>query len=248
MSRFAENIIEVDGVSFRYQSAPVLNNVTLAMRKGEFLGLVGPNGGGKSTLLKLIMGLIKQDKGTVRVFGLTPQKARHRLSYVPQFAKFPSDFPITVEETVLMGRLQHGRIWQRYSKEDRRIAHKVMSETGVEEFSQRPIDQLSGGQLQRVLIARALATEPELLLLDEPTASVDSQQEKGVFDLFKELNKRMSIVVISHDIGFITDYVDRVACLNKELLCHETHAITSDVIEQMYGDHVHVIHHHSHAI
>lgn len=248
MSRSAKNIIEFDRVSFRYQSAPVLNNVTLAMREGEFLGLVGPNGGGKSTLLKLIMGLIQPDEGQIRVFGSNPKKARRRIGYVPQFAKFPSDFPITVEETVLMGRLQPGRIWQRYSKEDRRIAHQVMAETGVEAFAQRPIDQLSGGQLQRVLIARALATEPELLLLDEPTASVDSHQEKSVFDLFKELNKRMSIIVISHDIGFITDYVDRVACLNKELLCHETHAITPDVIEQMYGDHVHVIHHHSHAL
>ncbi len=248
MGRFAKNIVEFDSVSFRYQASPVLNKVTLAVREGEFLGLVGPNGGGKSTLLKLIMGLIKPDEGSVRIFGTTPKKASRRVGYVPQFAKFPNDFPITVEETVLMGRIQPGRLWQRYSKEDRKIAHKVMSETGVAEFANRSIDQLSGGQLQRVLIARALATEPELLLLDEPTASVDSHQEKGVFELFKELNKRMSIIVISHDIGFITDYVDRVACLNKELLCHETHAITPDVIEQMYGDHVHMIHHHSHAI
>lgn len=248
MGRFAKNIVEFDSVSFRYQASPVLNKVTLAVREGEFLGLVGPNGGGKSTLLKLIMGLIKPDEGSVRIFGTSPKKASRRVGYVPQFAKFPSDFPITVEETVLMGRIQPGRLWQRYSKEDRNIAHKVMSETGVAEFANRTIDQLSGGQLQRVLIARALATEPELLLLDEPTANVDSHQEKGVFELFKELNKRMSIIVISHDIGFITDYVDRVACLNKELLCHETHAITPDVIEQMYGDHVHMIHHHSHAI
>ncbi len=248
MGRFPKNIIEFDRVSFRYQSVPVLDSITLAVREGEFLGLVGPNGGGKSTLLKLIMGLIKADSGTVKVFGTTAKKARSRLGYVPQFAKFPSDFPITVEETVLLGRLHQGRIWQRYTDTDREVAHKVMTETGILEFAQRPIDQLSGGQLQRVLIARALASEPELLLLDEPTASVDSHQEKGVFDLFKELNKRMSIIVISHDIGFITDYVDRVACLNKEILCHETHCITPDVIEQMYGGHVHAIHHHSHAL
>ncbi|SJZ90389.1 zinc transport system ATP-binding protein [Oceanospirillum multiglobuliferum] len=248
MGKFAKNIIEFDRVGFRYQAAPVLNNITLAVREGEFMGLVGPNGGGKSTLLKLIMGLITPDTGNIRVFGTSPKKARARLGYVPQFARFPSDFPITVEETVLLGRLRAGRIWQRYNAQDRAIAAKVMTETGISEFAQRPIDQLSGGQLQRVLIARALASEPELLLLDEPTASVDAHQEKSVFDLFRELNKRMSIIVISHDIGFITDYVDRVACLNKELLCHETQAITPDVIEQMYGDHVHVIHHHSHAL
>lgn len=248
MGRFAKNIVEFDAVSFRYQASPVLNKVTLAVREGEFLGLVGPNGGGKSTLLKLIMGLIKPDEGSVRIFGTTAKKASCRVGYVPQFAKFPNDFPITVEETVLMGRIKTGKLWQRYNKTDHAIAEKVMRETGVSELSGRTLDQLSGGQLQRVLIARALATEPELLLLDEPTASVDAHQEKGVFELFKELNKRMSIIVISHDIGFITDYVDRVACLNKELLCHETHAITPDVIEQMYGDHVHMIHHHSHAI
>ncbi len=248
MGRFAKNIIEFDRVSFRYQSVPVLDNITLAVREGEFLGLVGPNGGGKSTLIKLIMGLITPDTGTVKVFGTSVKKARSRLGYVPQFARFPSDFPITVEETVLMGCLHQGRLLQRYTKKDRELARKCMEETGVAEFADRSIDQLSGGQLQRVLIARALASEPDLLLLDEPTASVDSHQEKGVFDLFKELNKRMSIIVISHDIGFITDYVDRVACLNKELLCHETHCITPDVIEQMYGGHVHAIHHHSHAI
>lgn len=248
MGRFPKNIIEFDRVSFRYQSVPVLENITLAVREGEFLGLVGPNGGGKSTLLKLMMGLISPDSGSVKVFGTTPHKARPHLGYVPQFARFPSDFPITVEETVLMGRLQKNRLWQRYTRADRHAARTALEETGVAEFSDRPIDQLSGGQLQRVLIARALASEPDLLLLDEPTASVDSHQEKGVFDLFKELNKRMSIIVISHDIGFITDYVDRVACLNKEILCHETHAITPDIIDQMYGGHVHAIHHHSHAI
>ncbi|WP_417594212.1 metal ABC transporter ATP-binding protein [Oceanospirillum sp.] len=248
MGRFAKNIVEFDNVSFRYQTSPVLKEITFAMREGEFLGLVGPNGGGKSTLLKLIMGLIKPDHGDVRIFGSNPQKVCRKLGYVPQFARFPSDFPITVEETVLMGRIRPGKLWLRYNKEDKAIALRVMQETGIAEFAQRTLDQLSGGQLQRVLIARALATEPELLLLDEPTASVDSHQEKGVFELFKELNKRMSIIVISHDIGFITNYVDRVACLNKELLCHETHAITPDVIEQMYGDHIHMIHHHTHSI
>ena len=127
-------------------------------------------------------------------------------------------------------------------------AEKIIDFLEIQSIRKTPVGRLPYGLQKRVELGRALAMEPDLLLLDEPTASVDSHQEKGVFDLFKELNKRMSIIVISHDIGFITDYVDRVACLNKELLCHETHCITPDVIEQMYGGHVHAIHHHSHAI
>ena len=215
MGRFAKNIIEFDRVSFRYQSVPVLDNITLAVREGEFLGLVGPNGGGKSTLIKLIMGLITPDSGTVKVFGTSVKKARSRLGYVPQFARFPSDFPITVEETVLMGCLHQGRLLQRYTKKDRELARKCMEETGVAEFADRSIDQLSGGQRQRVAIARCLAQEPELILADEPVSNLDPAHAERILELITNTarNRGIAVVFSSHQPELSRRFADRIVGL-----------------------------------
>jgi zinc transport system ATP-binding protein len=236
-------VITLENVSFAYGEVPILEDVSLAVEEGEFLGLVGPNGGGKSTLLKLVLGLLAPDAGRVTVLGAAPARARGAIGYVPQFATFRRDFPITVGETVLLGRLGKTRAVLGYRAQDRAVARRTMEETGVADLAARPIETLSGGQLQRVLIARALAGEPRILLLDEPTANIDLRAEVDIFDLLKTLNARMTLMVVSHDIGFVSQYVTRVACLNRTLFCHTASGISGELIQQLYGAPVRMIRH-----
>jgi zinc transport system ATP-binding protein len=236
-------LITLEDVSFSYGGPLVLDHVTLTIYQGEFLGIVGPNGSGKSTLLKMILGLLAPTEGRVEVLGRPPAQSRTAIGYVPQFARFPRTFPITVEQTVLMGRLGKTRAIGPYRKLDKDIAGRVMDEAEILDLRHRPIGTLSGGQLERVLIARALACEPDMLLLDEPTASVDVRVEENIFGLLQRLNATVTIVVVSHDIGFISQYIERVACLNRTLVCHPTSAITGELIAQLYGAPVRAIAH-----
>lgn len=240
------NAIEVKQVSFAYGDVVVLEKVDLEVPEGEFLGIVGPNAGGKSTLLKLLLGLLEPQQGEIRIFGRPPLKARRLMGYVPQYPAFARDFPVTVKQVVLMGRLGTGPMVGGYSRRDHEIAQRVMEEAEIAGLAQRRIDQLSGGQLQRVLVARALACEPRILLLDEPTANIDMRVENELFDLLKELNERMTILVVSHDIAFISGYVHRVACLNRTLVCHRTEEIDAQAIQKLYGGEVRMVHHHYH--
>jgi zinc transport system ATP-binding protein len=235
--------VELRGVSFRYDGPLVLDAVDLTIERGEFLGVVGPNGGGKTTLLKLVLGLLQPNEGEVLVMGRHPAEGRRAIGYVPQFAVFRRDFPITVEEAVLLGRLGIAPRIGRYRRRDRDAARRAMAETEVLAFRNRALAALSGGELQRVLIARALVSEPEILLLDEPTANVDPRLEMDIFELLKDINRRATIVVVSHDIGFISRYVTRVACLNRTLICHMTSEITGKVIEELYGRPVRMVRH-----
>ncbi len=239
----SNGVISIKDVSFSYSGPPVLEGVNLEIEDGEFLGVVGPNAGGKSTLLKLILGLLEPGSGSVDVLGCEPQSASRKIGYVPQYPAFGRDFPITVEQVVLMGRLGGSSWFGGYRRQDRWIAHRAMVETEVEVLAKRQISTLSGGQLQRVLLARALACEPRILILDEPTANIDMRVESDIFDLLKHLNQRMTIVLVSHDVGFISQYVSRVACLNRTLVCHETSCINGKVIDELYGSHVHMVEH-----
>lgn len=241
----SEPAIWVQGVSFAYESLPVLENVDLEVQRGEFIGLVGPNGGGKSTLLKLILGLLEPRAGRIRVLGRPPREARRVMGYVPQHSAFPRDFPISVADTVALGRLGLGFRMGGFRAEERLAAARAMAQTEVTEFAQRRLSTLSGGQLQRVLIARALASEPTLLLLDEPTANIDQRVETDIFDLLRELARTLTIVVVSHDIGFISQYVSLIACLNRTLLCHTAAPIAGEIIQQIYGAPVRMIRHNS---
>jgi zinc transport system ATP-binding protein len=236
-------VIELESVSFGYGGPPVLEKVSLTVPRGEFLGLVGPNGGGKSTLLKVILGLLTPSAGEVWLLGQRPAQGRRAVGYVPQFASFQRDFPISVEETVMLGRLGRTRWWGGFSAQDRRQARRAMADAEVADLGRRPLATLSGGQLQRVLIARALAAEPELLLLDEPTANIDLRAETDIFTLLKQLTERLTVVVVSHDVGFISRYVTRVACLNRTLVCHQTEALTGESIAALYGAPVRLIQH-----
>lgn len=238
-----ETIIKVDNVSFSFDGPVVLDHVSLDIMKGEFLGVVGPNAGGKSTLLKLILGLLEPDSGRITVLGKSPKRGRSAIGYVPQYASFERSFPITVEDAVLLGLMGKSRLIFGYSSADYQRARDSLRETEIEDLKDRLLHTLSGGQLQRVLIARALVSKPEILILDEPTSNIDSRVEEDIFDLLKKLNERSTILVVSHDIGFISEYVTRVACLNRTLVCHETAAISGKTIEELYGMPVHMIQH-----
>jgi zinc transport system ATP-binding protein len=208
-------VIELDHVWFSYQASPVLVDVTFALPRGEFLGIIGPNGGGKTTLLRLMVGL-KPDRGTIRVLGQEPSVASSKVGYVPQDTDFNRGFPISVLDVALMGRLSRLRRGRGYSKEDREKVEQILERVGMLEYRERPIGKLSGGQRQRVFIARALATEPEILFLDEPTAGVDRDFRTDLYDILRELNQEVTIVVITHDIGVVSG-MRSIACVNKHL-------------------------------
>lgn len=238
-------VVEFADVSFGYGKTLALENISLRFERGSFLALVGPNGGGKSTFVRLVLGLLEPQSGRITVLGKKPQEVAGRIGYVPQFALFESDIPISVRELVLQGRLGKRAWWRRLEREDFRVAEASLADTGIADLADRPIGSLSGGQLQRTLLARALATEPELLVLDEPTASVDTCAEQNLFARLAELRTRMSILVVSHDIGLISRHVDSVACLNRRLVCHSAPPLQSGVLEEVYGmplrlvDHLH---------
>lgn len=236
-------VVDISNLSFSYNGLCVLDSVNLTIPENEFLGVVGPNAGGKSTLLKIILGLLVADLGTVSVLGKPPRNAVRELGYVPQHPTFPRDYPINVEQTVLMGRLGVTQSFGGYTTTDLAEAAQAMRETEIEHLSSRRLNTLSGGQLQRVLLARALVGQPRLLLLDEPTSNIDTRIESEIFDLLKLLNKRMTIIVVSHDIGFISGYVQRVACLNKTLVCHDTASIDGKTVHDLYGADVQMVAH-----
>ncbi len=243
-SHAGDAVISLHNVSFSYDRLPVLDDVSLQVGHKEFLGIVGPNAGGKSTLLKLILGLLKPQRGAVKVLGKKPRQQRKAIGYVPQYPAFSRDFPITVEQVVLLGRLGAGRWFGRYSKADYQAARMALEEVEADDLAQRLVGGLSGGQLQRVLLARALVSAPQILILDEPTANIDMRLESDIFDQLKRLNEQMTILVVSHDIAFISDYVQRVACLNRTLVCHRTDHIDGQLVQHLYGDNVRMVAHH----
>ncbi|MCS7306433.1 MAG: ABC transporter ATP-binding protein [Thermoguttaceae bacterium] len=238
-------IVELREVHFAYGGLVVLEGVNLTIWPGEWLLVVGPNGGGKTTLLKLILGLLQPTAGTVRLFGQEPIKTRHRVGYMPQHLQFDALFPVTVMDIVLMGRLGIGGRgpvgW--YSKQDRLAAQQALAEVGLAGLENQSFSALSGGQRQRVLIARAICSGPELLLLDEPTAHVDPQAERQLREILQQLHRRMTIVMVSHDLGVVSPQIGSVACVNRHLVVHPTTDLTGEKIWQLYGDDVRIIRH-----
>lgn len=236
------SIIEVNHVSFSYNGALVLSDVSLSIREKEFVAFIGPNGGGKTTLVKLLLGLLKPDCGTIKIMGQPPAKIVHRIGYVPQDVSINKSFPISVMDVVLMGRLQFHR-WSRLSKKDRMAAKNALENLEMLEFQNRKIDELSGGQRERVFIARALATAPDILFLDEPTANIDSQGRTDLYALLKELNKTKTIFVVSHDTMVLSSYVTSVACVNKNVHYHDAAEITEEMLDMGYHCPVELIAH-----
>jgi zinc transport system ATP-binding protein len=226
--------VEIRDVWFSYDDQPVLMGVNLDIRRGDFLAVLGPNGGGKTTLVKLILGLLKPDRGSIRIFGMDSPHAANKMGYVPQDTQINKGFPISVLDVVLMGRLgRKDKPWS-YSRNDRNLAEKALEKVGILEYRDRLISRLSGGERQRVFIARALVSEPEILFLDEPTSSVDQEWHTHLYELLQELNRTVTIVVVSHDISILSSYVKSVACVNRSLYYHDAAEITKGMLEKIY--------------
>jgi zinc transport system ATP-binding protein len=245
----AEPVISLCGVSFSYGGTPVLENVCLDVGRRESVCVVGPNGGGKTTLVKLILGLLKPDSGEIRVLGRRPWAARLNVGYMPQHMLYDPQFPATVMDIVLMGRLGKPGLtgflgW--YNREDRQAALDALKNVEMQEFCRRTFASLSGGQRQRVLVARAICGKPDLLLLDEPTSNIDTLVESRLWDLIRELNKQMTILMVTHDLGFVSNLVEKVICVNRRVVVHPTSHVTGDVISDIYGSEVRMVRHGDH--
>lgn len=221
-------VIDLRDVWFKYNGMTVLEEVNLSVEQGDFLALIGPNGGGKTTLLKLILGLLKPLKGEIKVLGKPCRKASPNIGYVPQDVHTNLSFPISVLDVVMMGRLNGKKQEGRSSGNDRDKALESLQRVNMEELADKRIGHLSGGQRQKVFIARALATEPWILLLDEPTASIDTRGQTDFYELLSRLNSDMTILVVSHDIYSVSHYVKAVACVNRRLHYHTHQEVSGD--------------------
>ncbi|MCL2119620.1 MAG: ABC transporter ATP-binding protein [Planctomycetaceae bacterium] len=236
------SVIEFYQVDFAYQRDWVLENVSLSIPAGDFVAMVGPNGGGKTTMLKLMLGLLKPNRGSVSLLGRSPDQGRVAVGYTPQYLHVDMQFPISVLDVVLMGRMKRGGHWW-YSKSDRRAAHDALETMRLADKSSAPFRSLSGGQRQRVLIARAICGNPEILLLDEPTNNIDPSAEAIMYDILQELNQRLTIIIVSHDLGVVSRIVKSVVCVNREVVVHPTSEMTGAVISELYGSEMRLIRH-----
>jgi zinc transport system ATP-binding protein len=235
-------VISFNNVCFRYDQSEVLHNVNFSLFERESTSIVGPNGGGKTTLVKLILGLHKPQSGSISVLGSTPSESSRRIGYMPQSSHFDQSFPIQVLDIVLMGRLGKRRS-PFYNRTDKQAAMQALDETGLADLAARPFASLSGGQRQRVLIARALACDPKLLLLDEPTAHVDPAMEEQVNETLAGLAKRLTVITVTHELGFVARRVDRVLCVNRTVKLHPTSEITGEIIQEIYGSDLRMVRH-----
>lgn len=239
-------VVSFERVSFTYAGVDVLRDVSFEFYEGDFVGIIGPNAGGKTTLLKLILGLLRPDSGSIRVLGVSPDEARGLVGYVPQYAHFDRSFPIRVRTAVTMGTLGRGRMGDTVASD---AVDRALEQLELHVVADRQMGSLSGGQLQRALIARALVTEPKLLLLDEPTASLDTRIGRSVYELLEELAEKITVVLVSHDIGVISRHVRTIACLNVEMHYHHSKHLTPEMIEAAYGCPVDLVAHgHPHRV
>ena len=229
-----QEIITIRHLWAGYEHEQVLEDINLTIYTGDFIGLIGPNGGGKTTLIKVLLGLLSPMRGEIRILGGSVREGRQHIGYVPQFVAFDREFPISVWEVARMGRLGKRRLLQRYTVEDDQAVAEALQQVGVFDLRHRPIGELSGGQRQRVYIARALAAQPQILLLDEPTSNVDPQVSTGIYELLRSLNTAITIILISHDMSAVSSYVKTVGCLNRRLFYHEEPYLAPEMLELAY--------------
>lgn len=244
---FVDTLIDVRGLSFRR----VLQDISFSVKRGDYVAIIGPNGGGKSTLIKLLLGLLEPSSGEIRLFGKEQKsfKDYQKIGYVPQgAAQIDTNFPITVSEVVSLGVACKTSLFSRITAEDKERIRLIMDKMGVLELSNRRISELSGGQRQRVMIARALVGRPEILILDEPNTGVDTHSQRKFYKLLRELNRdeNITILFVTHDLAVIVDDVKSVLCINQTLLsCHNPHELLScNEMSKVYGVDTHLICHH----
>jgi zinc transport system ATP-binding protein len=221
----ALNLVELKSVSFGYRNELVVDQVNLVIHDGDFIGMIGPNGGGKSTIIRIIMGLIKPWTGEV----IIPRDIN--IGYLPQTHQFDNRFPISVLEVVLSGLLKIHGVTTRVRKKDKTLAMDVLSKVGMADLAKRSIGDLSGGQMQRVFIGRALISSPQLLILDEPVTYVDNRFEQELYKLLELISLETAILLVSHDVGQIVSSVATIACVNKQLHYHPSNQITEEILE-----------------
>ncbi len=236
--------IHIKNLYVRYENTYALENIHMDVAEGEYLGVIGPNGGGKTTLLKAMLGLVTADSGEISFFGEKAGKDRHFLGYVPQAAEFDRSFPISVLEVVLTGMLEKGLTpFRRYSAAENDKARELLEKVGIPHLAGNPISALSGGEFQKLLLARALASGPKILLLDEPTASVDATSREQIYKLLEDINRTATILLVTHDVMAISSTVRRLACLNTRLIYHGGPQLDEETVTHLYGCPVDLIAH-----
>lgn len=223
-------ILKLKDVTAGYDEQAVLHHVNLTVNEGDFLGIIGPNGGGKTTLLRVILGLLKPFSGEV----IYPASRQNLFGYLPQNNRFDQRFPISVTEVVLSGLMSEKGLYSSYTRQERHKAWELLDTYGMGNYKKSPIGDLSGGQMQRVFLCRAIISNPRLLILDEPTTYVDSNFEREFYTILQELNKSLSIVMVSHDLGTICSYVKTIACVNRELHYHNSNLITPEQLQSYH--------------
>jgi zinc transport system ATP-binding protein len=233
------SIISIHHLCFSYDAREILHDVSLDIANGMFAAMVGPNGGGKTTLLRLILGLLTPRHGSIKVFGSEPSTVRSQIAYVPQAILFDPKFPASALDIVLMGRVER-HLFGGYSRQDRDIAMKRLEDVGLKDYANHSFSELSGGQRQRVIIAQALASESRLLLLDEPAANLDQENATTLFDLLGKLNENVTILMVSHNLTLVSKYVSHVICVNQTVDMHRIEDIRS-ATDDLTGW-VHLIH------
>ena len=244
LNNAAKKAVQIENLSVYYGQTPAIAGVCLDVDDGGYLGIIGPNGGGKSTLLKAILGLVPKASGTVQIYGRAFRENKGLVGYVPQFSGLNRSFPITTREVVLMGKLKPGLTpLHKFTRADQEGTEELLERAGIYHLAGRQISALSGGEFQKMLIARALAVNPRCLLLDEPTASVDASSRDQIYDLLAELNTQMTIILVTHDLRAISSQVRTLACLNGHLVYHGEPELSERLVNSLYGSPVDLIAH-----
>ena len=228
-----EKIVSLKNLTVKYDGTTALEGVSLDIFHDDFLGIIGPNGGGKTTLVKAILGAIPHE-GEVEYSPTLFERGHRLIGYLPQLSEFDKSFPISVVEVVMSGLQAEKGFFSRYTKADREKAIKLLEMAGIAEIADRQISEISGGQMQRALLCRAVILEPKLLILDEPTNFVDNQFENELYTLLRRLNERMAIVMVSHDLGTITSVVKSIVCVNRTVHRHDSNVITAEQLENYH--------------
>ncbi len=224
-------LIDIRNITVGYEENIILTDVSLTIHDSDFIGVIGPNGGGKTTLLKAILGLLTPVRGEVVFHDCMTEGNHHRIGYLPQINNIDRKFPISVEEVVKSGLMSRKKIIKRYDKKDLEYASTLMEQMGIFEIRDKAIGELSGGQIQRALLCRALVNQPKLLVLDEPNTYVDNRFEKELYEKLRRLNENIAILLVSHDLGTISTYVKSIACVNHSLHFHPGNKITPELME-----------------